>query len=557
MKLNLMNLSQNFLRLIQWVQDVLGCIGCEACSCARKFVRRPRPTSSVFHRWAEFSERDSGVLLPPPTHSTLGILGRLLLYATTALFALPGIAEVIQLGSRLELFVDHHLVDEMNGTTLRLQEPKLVGVALSFDKPWEGSFCGYPTVIHDGELYRLYYRGLPKAGADGSDNESTCYAESRDGIRWTRPSLGLFEVNGTRDNNCILHNAAPFSHNFSPFLDSRPGVPESEKFKAVAGTAKTGLVAWASGDGVRWRKLREEPVFRGGAFDSQNVAFWSESEQCYLLYFRVFSEGIVNETVWQAGGYRTISRTTSKDFIRWTEPERMTFGDTPPEHLYTNQTHPYYREPSLYIALPMRFVPGRHVLTDKQAAHLGVHKNYASDTAETVLLTSRGGTRYDRTFMEGFIRPGNDPGNWASRAGLTALGVVPTGPGEMSLYKQAHYAQPSAHLLRYTLRTDGFASVHAPFNGGEMVTRPFIFTGRRLLLNFSTGAAGGIRVEIQDEKGVAIEGFALEDSVETIGDEIERTIRWKQGSDVASLEGREVRLRFVMKDADLYSLQFR
>jgi hypothetical protein len=235
----------------------------------------------------------------------------------------------------------------------------------------------------------------------------------------------------------------------------------------------------------------------------------------------------------------------------------MTFGDTPLEHLYTNQTHPYFREPSLYIALPMRFMPGRHVLTDEQAASLGVHKNYASDTAETVLLTSRGGTQYDRTFMEGFIRPGNDPGNWASRAGLTALGVVPTAPGEMSLYKQAHYAQPSAHLLRYTLRTDGFASLHAPFGGGEMITQPFTFTGGELVINFATGAAGGIRVEIQDANGQALAGFSLRDSIETIGDEIDRTVHWKQGSNVASLADQTVRLRFVMKDADLYSLQFR
>jgi hypothetical protein len=166
-------------------------------------------------------------------------------------------------------------------------------------------------------------------------------------------------------------------------------------------------------------------------------------------------------------------------------------------------------------------------------------------------------TRYDRTFMEGFIRSGNDPGNWASRAGLTALGVVPTGPVEMSLYKQAHYAQPTAHLLRYPLRTDGFASVHAPFTGGEMITRPFTFTGQKLVVNFAAGAAGGIRVEIQDASGIPNPGFALEESIETLGDEIERTVRWKSGSDVSSLAGPTVRLRFVMKDADLYSLRFR
>jgi hypothetical protein len=235
----------------------------------------------------------------------------------------------------------------------------------------------------------------------------------------------------------------------------------------------------------------------------------------------------------------------------------MSFGDTPPEHLYTNQTQPYFRAPHLYVALPMRFLPGRQVLTDAQARALGVNAGYVSDCAEAVFMTSRGGDLYDRTFMEGFIRPGLDPGNWASRAGLTALGVVPTGPAEMSLYKQAHYAQPSCHLLRFTLRTDGFASVNAPYEGGEMTTRPLSFAGDRLVINFSTGAAGGIRVEMQDADGKPLPGYSLADSVETIGDSVERVVTWKHGTGVSGLAGRPVRLRFVMKDADLHALRFR
>jgi hypothetical protein len=205
----------------------------------------------------------------------------------------------------------------------------------------------------------------------------------------------------------------------------------------------------------------------------------------------------------------------------------------------------------------MRFVPGRQVLSDAQARALGVNPGYAGDAAETVFMTSRGGTDYDRTFLEGFIRPGPDPGNWASRAGLSVLGLVQTGPTEMSLYKQAHYAQPSAHLIRYTLRLDGFASVHAPFRGGTFTTRPFRFSGRELVLNLATGAAGGIHVEIQDAEGQPIPGFTRADAVEQAGDEIERVVTWKAGPSVTSLAGREIRLQFNMKDADLYALQFR
>lgn len=459
-------------------------------------------------------------------------------------------SDPVPIGSRLELFVDDFLIERHEGTSLKLHEPVPAGVALRFDSPWEGAFCGYVTVLKDGERYRMYYRGLPEAGRDGSADEVTCYAESRDGVTWHKPHLGLFTVRGTRDNNVVLAGQPPFSHNFAPFLDTRPEVPAEARYKAVAGTSASGLVGFQSADGVHWRKIREQPLLTQGAFDSQNVAFWSSAEQRYLLYFRTWTGGGFR-------GFRTVSRATSPDFLHWSAPVEMEFGDTPREHLYTSQTQPYFRTPHLYIALPMRFLPGRHVLTDEQARRLGVDPGYASDCAETVFMTSRGGRHYARTFMEGFIRPGLDLGNWASRAGLTACGVVPTGSAEMSLYKQAHYAQPSSHLLRYTLRTDGFVSVNAPYQGGECVTKLLTFTGRELVLNFSTSAAGSVRVELHDAAGQPLPGYALNEATELIGDAIERVVSWKTGSDLSGLAGRAIRLRFVMKDADVYSLRFR
>ena len=214
----------------------------------------------------------------------------------------------IELGTRRELFVDNSVIENLEGAMPRLQRPHDEGVVLKFDKPWEGRFCGYATVIHDGQVYRLYYRGLPNAGADGSAKEVSCYAESPDGIHWTKPALGLFEVKGTRENNVVLADMPPYSHNFCPMLDSRKDVPPAERYKALGGTGASGLAAFVSPDGIHWKKLRDEPVFTEGAFDSQNVPFWSEHEQCYLCYFRVFKDGI-----------RRIARTTSKGSQRIAE----------------------------------------------------------------------------------------------------------------------------------------------------------------------------------------------------------------------------------------------
>ncbi len=459
-------------------------------------------------------------------------------------------SEVCIIGSRLELFADDSLVGRLDGTALRLHAPCPAGEAIRFDQPWEGAFAGYVTVIQDDARYLMYYRGLPVSVADGTTNEVTCLATSDDGIRWRKPALGLYEVHGTRSNNVVLAAQPPFSHNFAPFLDRRPGIPADERFKAFAGTSSTGLHVFASADGTRWRRWSPGPVITRGAFDSQNVGFWSELEGRYVVYVRTWTGG-------EFAGFRTISRAESTDLLRWSRPMAMSFGGTPMEHLYTSQTHPYFRAPHLYVATPMRFVPGRRVLSPAQARNLGVDPDYAGDAAETVFMTSRGGYRYFRTFMEGFIRPGTDPGNWASRAGMSASGVIPTGPAEMSLFKQAHYAQPSARLDRYTLRTDGFASVHAPFEGGEFTTRALRFTGTELVLNVGTGAAGGVRVEIQDADGNPVPGHALADAEELAGDDIARVARWKSGPGLGAAVGRVVRLRFAMKDADLYSMRFR
>ena len=172
-------------------------------------------------------------------------------------------------------------------------------------------------------------------------------------------------------------------------------------------------------------------------------------------------------------------------------------------------------------------------------------------------MTSRAGTtRYDFALRESFIRPGIGINNWTTRTNYPVCGVVQTGPEEMSLYVHRNYGQETAHLERMTLRLDGFTSLHAPYQGGEMLTHPLKFSGSRLEINYSTSAAGSLRVEIQEPKGQPITGFSLDECPEILGDEILRIVSWRGGSDVSSLAGKAVRLRFVMKDADLYSIRF-
>ena len=90
-----------------------------------------------------------------------------------------------------------------------------------------------------------------------------------------------------------------------------------------------------------------------------------------------------------------------------------------------------------------------------------------------------------------------------------------------------------------------------------MVTKPFTFAGTALVLNTRTSAAGSVRVELQRPEGTPLPGYTLADCVEIIGDEIDRGVTWRRGGDLSALAGQPVRLRVVLRDADLFSLKFR
>ena len=92
--------------------------------------------------------------------------------------------------------------------------------------------------------------------------------------------------------------------------------------------------------------------------------------------------------------------------------------------------------------------------------------------------------------------------------------------------------------------------------GGEIVTKPIIFKGKKLSVNFSTSAAGSIKAEVQEISGRPIPGFTLSDSAENFGDQIKSVLKWKDNPDLGKLAGQPVRLRFVLSDADLYSFNF-
>jgi hypothetical protein len=466
-------------------------------------------------------------------------LGVVLVVSTTWGTVQAATPEPVRIGDRWELLVDHYLVEQMQGdVTLRLHEPVPQEVVLAHDQPWEGNSCGYHTIFQDGPIYRMYYRGW---NHDMRTEKQThpavvCYAESRDGIHWERPTLNLVEFQGSKQNNILW--AGPGTHNFVPFKDTNPQCPSDARYKAVArgeDEYSKALLAFKSSDGLHWELLTEKPILTQGAFDSQNLAFWDPVRQEYRCYFRDFREG-----------RRDIKVSTSQDFLHWTEPEWLQFPEAPKEHLYTNAVMPYDRAPHLLLGFPTRYLPERGSLT------------------EGLFMSSRDGLTFHR-WAEAFVRPGLNADKWHNRSNYIWWGLaetpspLPGGGRELSLYVNEGYyfESKAARTRRYTCRVDGFVSLHASFAGGQILTKPVLFEGGRLVVNFSTSAAGGLQVQIEDLEGRAVPGFAFSDCPEMYGDAIERTVTWQRGSDVSTLAGKPIRLRLALRDADVYALGFR
>jgi len=225
--------------------------------------------------------------------------------------------EPVHVGTRLEPLVDDFLIDRLAGDAQQvLHRPQPREVVLVTDRPWEGNTCAYYTIFRDGNLFRMYYRG---SHADkkmtGTHREVTCYAESRDGVHWKKPDLGLFEFNGSKKNSIVWDGIG--THCFVAFRDDNPQCPAEARYKGIGRgrpRGKRGLYIFQSPDAIHWKLMRPGPVITAGAFDSQNLAFWDPHAKIYRGYHRTFASGV-----------RAIMTETSSDFVNWTKPVMLKY----------------------------------------------------------------------------------------------------------------------------------------------------------------------------------------------------------------------------------------
>lgn len=503
---------------------------------------------------------------------------------------------MIYINKRREVFFDDYLIDTENTTAeLRLHRPvRRKEPIMVFDKPWEGDRVGYLSIIKDGDLYRMYYI----ANSSGSGRPyHFCYAESGDGLNWVKPSLGICEFMGSRENNIIIYpgmiEGLDAFDNMKVFIDECPNCPPDEKYKAVmAWCGHKTLIYLASSDAIHWRY--GGIITDQGEFDSHNLAFYSSELKKYLCYYRGEHEPKANQPDKEKsfapklsrmlydkerGMYRAPAEDTegdyfmrdvrvveSADFKNWTDPVLINFGKNADDiQLYTNAVMPYPRAEQVLIGFPTRYIERKGWTKNYDelcAREIRRERIRADEPREGLALTdcafmvSRDGYNFKR-YDEAFIIPTPEhPLAWGYGDCYPAPYLLETEsdiPGAESEYSilicENHNMRVPEVLYRHTIRKDGFVSRHA---GGEekvLMTKPFIFGGDRMYANVESSARGYLYFTLIDEGGKRYE------SVEVFGNSIDRRIHFPADT-LSRLEGKCVRMEIRMLDADIYSIRF-
>ena len=468
-----------------------------------------------------------------------------------------------------ELFTDLEEVESFDNVDFRLHHPERCDDYYEPKFPYGSNLTSEGSIIKlDNGKYRLYFRGgynwKSPFTEEGEPTPCLSAAESIDGIHWeqvtTKSILNKDSFKG------IISNVL----NASVFLDTNPAAPKDERFKMVfLGVISEdchGLMLAVSEDGFNFRLKFDKPLNIESQFDTHNVLFWNPKIQKYHLYTRI-----------RRFGKRGIRMHLTEDFITFTNASDLTYRNdqNPDTQLYTNEIIPYFRSAKFMVGFPTRYCDHDQTWTKSQLYQPGIDRRafWINDrkytrlgtvATDAVFMSSRNGWIWDRQ-EESFLRPGPcTQGSWMYGDNYFCHGMILTkstlgfgAPDEISFYATENYVGDQGKPTRFRrlkLRQDGFVSVHFGSKEGQLVTRPFVLTCDSLSLNLATSAWGYLFVEILDEYGNVIPNYSRYDMYYIYGDSIDIRPMWhKNGSNLSELKNRKISLRFIGRDADLYS----
>ncbi len=485
----------------------------------------------------------------------------LLILATLAASA----QDPIVVDSTKQLFLDDHLIARMDNITRTIH-----AVTKSEHNPilwpteaWEGKVAiVYGSVLRDGDRYRMWYHG----------GSGVSYAESEDGIVWTKPALGLHEIDGNDTNILIDRNAAEGAQNYLPYFYELFGVHKDEyaddpnaryvmgylsiqrdysgpSEDPFHGGQRRGLGVATSPDGIHWSLTNSwatDAICDGGTYWMVDPA-----TNNYVLFGRTKftppdllaawgSDPWVEQYYWG----RAVARVESPDFLDWSftapasAPVVMTAdtNDPPGTEIYSMNVFPYE---GLYIGLVQMFY------NREDACYLDIQ-----------LAVSRDGVSFTRVGDRTSFIPVGPVGEW-DRFNTSVANNPPIRVGDdlrfyfggrtyrHSPYQGDDKGEPGGGIGFGTIPIDRFMSLDAPSSGGVVETQPVRLTSKDLRLNVES-RFGEVLVELVDPDT----GETLARSHPITEDSLDAAVHWE---DRSTTPDRPVRIRFTLKNARLYA----
>ena len=484
-------------------------------------------------------------------------------------------AQPLRVGDHKQLLIDDRLVTAAQGVAWTINPPVKLGVVLTGTNSWEdGAIGGYGTVLTDQGKLRMWYKSAPAITLSSDGGSSLlCYAESTDGVHWTKPNLGLYDWQGSKANNVVMEATTETA---GVFID--PKAAPAERYKLVArlherssrwptGTALhgTGLYLDTSPDGLHWR-LHPVNLFPFDP-DTLNLALYDDRTDQYLAYVRTWNpqrqvgviamDNIMAPWPYVRGVPPAVPGIVSAPTREAPEAFGPDANDPANLDFYTSAAVKYAYADDVYLMFPS---PYRHFAEPPLT-------KYSNDgSLDISLAVSRDGRKFHRVSKQPYI-PLGLAGTADSRTLYLFDGL---GRHQDALYQ--YYAaydfthggwdgltekRPRGAICAVRQRLDGFVSLDADPAGGSFITPALVFSGRRLELNLDASATGEIRVELQDANGQPLAGHSFADSDPVYRNDTAAVVTWQGKSDVSALAGQTVRVAFRMQAVRFYAFQFK
>lgn len=506
----------------------------------------------------------------------------------------------VELPARTILLVDDHDVLYRSGTQrfLNLPTRRSTNALVAMTKPWETAI-GWTSIYRNSKTgkYQLWYQAY--VGARAKDERLrcvVCYAESDDGVTFTKPDLALFPYLNNPKTNIVLTGTGLYGHRYcnSVLVDDRePDVARRYKmayydWSERDGRVYPGLHVAFSPDGIRWTKhpggpqyltaygsRGTQPVIAGeptytevpapgkpipvrktwhyplSMSDAVDVMY-DPRRDVFAIYGKMWIDSPTGGTSWR----HAMGRTESKDFLNWTKPELLLTTDEDDPADVEFHTSPVFFYNDCYFCLNQMFI------------------RRLKGAMDIELMTSRDGMKWERRFRDQFFLARSTPGLFDSRTILTNATPVIL-DDEIRFYYGAYNQSPldgvksppdqRSGVGMVSIPRDRFAGVrpvplsdqktlkNALEHVGQITLRPIDMSGVRDLTVNADATDGEVRVELLTADGYRVRGFTQGDVTPLIGDSLRHAVIWK-GSQLADLPAGRYMLRLHLNRAAVFAV---